>query len=126
VDWFLLPLAVAVPLVKTGKLTALSIGAATRSAVLPDVPTTTECGFADADHTFWVGMFAPAKTPAAVLARLHAETVRALNSDEARPRLEKLGAEPAPMPQQQFAKRVREETAATAALIKQAGIRLES
>ncbi|WP_159916117.1 tripartite tricarboxylate transporter substrate binding protein [Pantoea sp. 18069] len=126
VDWFLLPLAVAAPLVKTGRLVALSIGAAARSAVLPDVPTTAECGLHDADHTFWVGMFAPARTPATVLARLHAETVRALDSDEARPRLEKLGAQPAPMPQQQFATLVRDETAATAALIKQAGIRLES
>lgn len=125
VDWFLLPLAVATPLVKSGKLVALSVGAPARSPILPDVPTTTEGGFGAADQTFWVGLFAPAKTPDAVIARIHGETVKALKFDEARARLEKLGAEPAPMSQTQFAKLVREEAATTAALIKQAGIRLD-
>lgn len=126
VDWFLLPLAVATPLVKGGKLTALAIGASTRSPVFPDVPTTTECGFGGADQTFWVGMFAPSKTPESVLGRLHAETVKALNSAEVRARMEGLGADPAPMSQQQFAKLVREEAASTATLIKQAGIKLDA
>lgn len=125
-DWFLLPLAVATPLIKGGKLTALAIGAPTRSPVFPDVPTTTECGFGGADQTFWVGLFAPPRMPDAVLGRLHAETLKALNSAEVRTRLEGLGADPTPMPLQQFAKLVREETAATAALIKQAGIKLDA
>lgn len=126
VDWFLLPLAVATPLIKSGKLVALSVGASARSPLLPDVPTTAESGFGAADQTFWVGLFAPSKTPNAVVERLNAETVKALKSDETRGKLEKLGAEPAPMSQTQFEKLVREETAATATLIKQAGIRLDS
>lgn len=126
VDWFLLPLAVATPLVKSGRLTALAVGASHRSPVLPDVPTTTECGFSGADQTFWVGMFASSRTPDAVIARLHAETTKALNSDEVRARFEPLGADPAPMPLKQFAKQVHDEAVSTAALIKQAGIRLDS
>lgn len=126
VDWFLAPLAVATPLINDGKLAALALGATKRSPLLPNVPTTAECGFAEADHRFWVGMFLPSKTPVNVVARLHEETVRALKSDEVRGRLEKLGAESAPMPQQQFAQLVRQEAAATSALIKQAGIRIDS
>lgn len=126
VDWFLCPLALATPLINDGKLTALGLGAAKRSTLLPNVPTTAESGFGDTDHRFWVGMFVPSKTPEAVVMRLHAETVRALKSDEVRARLDKLGAEAAPMPQQQFAQLVRDETVATSALIKQAGIRLDS
>lgn len=126
VDWFLCPLALAVPLVKDGKLTALSIGGSRRSPLLPNVPTIAEAGFGDTDYGFWIGMFLPTRTPEAVMTRLHAETLRALNSDEVRARLEKLGAEAAPMSQQQFAQLVRDETAATTTLIKQAGIRLDS
>jgi tripartite-type tricarboxylate transporter receptor subunit TctC len=126
VDWFLLPLAVATPLVKSGKLVALAVGAPARSPVLPDVPTTTEAGFGGADQTFWVGLFAPAKTSQAVVDRLYAATAKALKADEASSKLEKLGAEPGGMAQPQFAKLVRDEAASTAALIKQAGIRLDS
>ncbi len=125
VDWFLCPLALAVPLVKDGKLTALSIGGGARSPLLPSVPTIAEAGFGDTDHTFWVGMFLPSKTPEAVVTRLNAETLRALNSDEVRSRLATLGADAAPMSPQQFAQLVRDETVATTALIKQAGIRID-
>ena len=125
-DWFLLPLALAVPLVKAGKLNALSIGASKRSALLPDVPTTTECGIRDADQLFWVGMFAPAKTPQEVITRLNTEAVKALKSPETLSRFEKLGVDASPMPQPEFARFVKDEYVATAALIKQAGIRLDS
>lgn len=126
VDWFLLPLALAAPLVAGGKLKALAISAPIRSPLLPDVPTTTEAGFREIDHRFWVGLFLPARTPERAVARLHDETVRALKSDEVRVRFEKLGAQPSPMGQKQFADFVRDETIATRALIKQAGIRIEA
>ncbi|MGA0611756.1 Bug family tripartite tricarboxylate transporter substrate binding protein [Caldimonas sp. KR1-144] len=126
VDWFFAPLVSALPLIKDGRLQALAVGTPRRSPLLPEVPTTLEAGFAGSDYTFWVGLFAPAKTPADVLARLHAETVKALKSDEVRARLEKLGAETTPMAQADFAALVRNEIAATAALIKQAGIRVEA
>lgn len=125
-DWFLAPLALAAPLVQSGKLAALAIGAPRRSPLLPQVPTTAESGFGDADHRFWVGMFVAAKTPERTVARLHAETVRALMTDEVRARLDKLGADAAPMSQQTFAQQVREEIVATTALIRRAGIRIDS
>lgn len=126
IDWFLLPLALAVQLVQAGKLKALSIGASKRSPLLPNVPTTTESGLRNADQLFWVGMFAPAKTPHEVVTRLNAEVVKALKAPETITRFEKLGVEATPMSQPQFAKFVSDEFVETAALIKQAGIRLES
>lgn len=123
VDWFFLPLPLALPMVRAGKLTALAISADHRSPSLPDVPTTAEAGFRNVDQQFWVGMFVPASAPSAVLARLHDGTVKALRSETTRARFENLGAEPAPMPQAQFAQRVATEMASTAELIRGAGIR---
>lgn len=122
IDWFFLPLALALPMVQSGKLTALAISDVQRSPLLPDVPTTTEAGFPGVDNPFWVGMFVPSKTPDSVVQRLHAETVAALESDVIRTRFEKLGAKPTPMPQAQFAEQVKAEMDSTRALIRQAGI----
>ena len=100
-------------------------GSPKRSSQLPQVPTTLEAGFPGSDFTFWVGLFAPAKTPPDVVERLNTETVRVLQLPEVKSRLEKLGADVAPMAQSQFAEFVRDEIIATGALIKQAGIRME-
>jgi len=117
VDWFFLPLPLALPMVQAGKLTALAISADSRSPALPDVPTTAEAGFKNVDQQFWVGMFVPASTPPAILARLHEGTVQALGSEATRTRFENLGAEPAPMPQAGFAQRVASEMETTTGLI---------
>ena len=73
-----------------------------------------------------VGMFVAARTSERTVARLHAETVRALKTSEVRARLDQLGADAAPMPQQAFAQQVREEVLSTTALIRRAGIRIDS
>jgi tripartite-type tricarboxylate transporter receptor subunit TctC len=125
VDWFFAPLVSALPLINDGKLVALAVGSPKRSSQLPQVPTTLEAGFPGSDYTFWVGLFAPAKTPSDVVERLNTETVRVLQMPEVKSRLEKLGADVAPMAQPQFADFVRDEIIATGALIKQAGIRME-
>lgn len=125
VDWFMAPIAIVTQLINDGKLKALAIGAPKRSPQLPNVPTTAEAGFAGVDHLFWLGMFAPAKTPADVAQRLHAETLRALKADDVRSHLDKLGAELNESSQPQFAKFVSDEMTSTAALIKQAGIRID-
>jgi tripartite-type tricarboxylate transporter receptor subunit TctC len=72
-DFFFAPVANALPLVKDGALTALVVNSAQRSAALPDVPTTAESGFNDAEYPFWIGTFLPAKTPRAIVDRLHDE-----------------------------------------------------
>ena len=72
-------LPVALQFVKNGKLKALAVTSAKRSALLPDVPTVAEAlGIADYELTGWFGLLAPARTPPEIVARLHEETSRAL------------------------------------------------
>lgn len=125
IDWFFAPLVSALPLIKDGKLVALAVGTPKRSVALPDVPTTLEAGFVGSDYTFWVGMFVPAKTPADVVVRLHTETLRVLSADAVKDRLRKLGAEPAPMSQREFASLVHSEAGNAASLIRKVGMKID-
>jgi tripartite-type tricarboxylate transporter receptor subunit TctC len=124
-DWFFAPLVSALPLIKDGRLQALAVGTAARSTALPNVPSIADAGLKDAAYTFWVGLFAQAKTPKPVLERLHAEVTRVLGLPEVKERLEKLGAAPMPMAQSAFEKFLETETAAAAQLVKSAGIKLD-
>ena len=126
IDWFFAPLVSALSLIRDGKLQALAVGTAARSPVLPNVPSITETpGLKDAAYTFWVGLFTPARTPAAITERIHVETLKALATPDVKERLEKLGAAPMPMGQAAFQKYLEEETAAATRLVKAAGIRIE-
>ena len=79
-DFYMSAAAPAMPLVTGGKLQALAVASAKRAIALPDVPTTTEAGFANSDYEFWVGAFAPATTPRALVDRLNQEIVKALKT----------------------------------------------
>ena len=72
-DWFFAPLASALPLIKDGKLQALSVSTKMRASTLPQVPTSIEAGLPASDYTLWVGMIVPSATPAALVKRLHEE-----------------------------------------------------
>jgi tripartite-type tricarboxylate transporter receptor subunit TctC len=123
VDVYFAPLNAALPFIKEGRVLALAVGTAQRSPLLPDVPTTIEAGVPDSDYNFWVGMLAPVKTPAPVIARLNAETVKALQSPELAERLKSLGASPMPMSPEKFDAYIRDELASIAAIVKAAGIK---
>jgi tripartite-type tricarboxylate transporter receptor subunit TctC len=126
IDWFFSPLVSALPLVRDGRLQALAVGTAARSPVLPQVPPIVEtAGLSNAAYTFWVALFAPARTPRPIVERLHAETIRVQGSIEVRERLGRLGAAPMPMSLESFEKFLAEETAAAARLVQAAGIRVE-
>jgi tripartite-type tricarboxylate transporter receptor subunit TctC len=124
-DWFFAPLVSALPLIKDGKLQALAVGTPARSAALPQVPAIAEAGLRDATYTFWVGLFVAAKTPKAIVDKLHAEVSKVMSLPDVRERLDKLGATPMLMPQAAFATFLDEETKAAAVLVKGAGIRIE-
>jgi tripartite-type tricarboxylate transporter receptor subunit TctC len=98
------------------------VGSFKRSAALPGVPTTIEAGFPDSEYNFWIGMFVPVKTPGAVIARLHQESVKALDVPAVRERIAKLGAETMTMAPGRFDAFVRDELATNAVLVKAAGI----
>jgi tripartite-type tricarboxylate transporter receptor subunit TctC len=122
VDFYFSPIAPALPHIRDGKLLALAVGSAKRAAILPEVPTTLEAGFPDSDYNFWIGLFAPARTPREVVARLQQEATGAFQSPEIRERLSRLGAEPMLMTPEQFDAHVKDELRMNAPLVKAAGI----
>jgi len=125
VDWFFAPMVSALPLIKSGKLQALAVGTAKRSPALPEAPTTLEAGVPGSEYLFWVGLFAPAKTPQPVVDRLHAEVAKIMASPELKERLDKLGAEPFTMPSAQFNKFIVDETAKAQQVVKAASIKVD-
>ena len=103
----------------------LAVSTPKRASVLPDVPTTLEAGFADSDYTFWIGLFAPAKTPAAIVDKLHQQAHKALQAAGVRDRLATLGVEPMVMSAAELDALVKAEIAVNAAVIKAANIKAE-
>lgn len=124
IDWFFAPMVSALPFIKDGKLKALAVGTDKRSSVLPDVPTTVEAGVPGSEYLFWVGLFAPAKTPRPIIDRLQAEVAKIMVSPDLKDRLEKLGAEPFTMTSARFDKFLVEETAKAAQIVRAADIKV--
>jgi tripartite-type tricarboxylate transporter receptor subunit TctC len=122
-DFFFAPVGNALPLVQDGKLAALVVNSATRSAALPDVPTTREAGFTDAEYPFWIGMFLPRGTPRDIVGKLHGEVAKALAAPNVRARLATLGVDPMIMSPAEVDTFVQGQIAADAALAKAAGIK---
>lgn len=90
------------PHVKAGKLRILAVGAAQRLPAIPDVPTVAELGYANFESSQWFGLLVPAKTPANVIDRLHAEARKALLSESVKHRLEEDSSTPMPLGPQDF------------------------
>ena len=107
--------------VKSGKLRALGVTSAKRSAELPDVPTIAEAGVPGYEATSWFGMFAPAKTPAEVTTKLHGVIVKALNDPEVKKKISEQGAEPHPESPTEFATFIRNETAKWGKVVRDSG-----
>jgi tripartite-type tricarboxylate transporter receptor subunit TctC len=112
------------PTVKAGRLRALGVTSAKRSALVPDVPTIAESvpGY---EFIGWYSLAAPAKTPAAVIAKVNAEVVSALKTPEFRERFSSLGAEPLSSTQQELAAFIQEQTKKMAAAVKASGAKPE-
>ncbi|MDM0113710.1 tripartite tricarboxylate transporter substrate binding protein [Variovorax sp. J22R133] len=91
------------PSIASGKLRALAVSGSTRFGHLPSVPTMQEAGVKDLEGTGWWGVFAPARTPAAVVQRLSDEIQVVMKQPDVAASLDKLGIEPAPMPAATFA-----------------------
>jgi tripartite-type tricarboxylate transporter receptor subunit TctC len=122
VDYYFCPVSAVLPMIANGILGALAMGSSRRSAALPDLPTTIEAGILSSDYNFWVGMFAPARTPHGIVDRLYAETAKALSAKAVRDSMVTLGAEPMLMGPAEFNSHIRNEIVTNAALVKAAGI----
>jgi tripartite-type tricarboxylate transporter receptor subunit TctC len=125
IDFYFAPISSALPLIHDNRLVPLAVGTATRSPQLPNVPTTIEAGYPHSEFVFWVGFFAPAGTPRAIVDRLNAEALKALASPETKGKLEVLGAEPMPMSPAAFDAFVRQDVARMAEVVKSAGIKAQ-
>lgn len=123
-DFYFSPLINALPLLKDGQLQALAVSGSARASALPDVPTTVEAGYPNSEYNFWAGVFAPAKTPADIRAKLHAEIAKALQNPATREKLLGLGADPMPLSSAQFDALVRTEIETNTQLVKAAGIKV--
>ena len=123
VDFYFSPLLPALSLIRDGKLTALAVSSSERSPKLPNVPTTTEAGFPNSEYNFWFGVFAPAKTPRAIIQRLYEEISKAQLDPAVKEKLANLGGQPMPMTPTQFDQYVRKEIQQNAALVKTIGIK---
>ena len=123
VTYFFSPISAALPNVRDGRLIALAVSTGKRSGALKDVPTIAESGLPGYDYSLWVGMFAPAGTPAAVVDRIASDVAKATEAPDVRERFAALGAEPMPFTTAQFRKFVGDEISMAAKIIKAAGIK---
>ena len=114
-----------VPYMKSGRLRVLAIGSPKRSTTLPEVPTVAEAGVPGFDFDSWTGYLVPVAAPKEVIARLHADIVRALNAPEVRDKLVTLGFDLVGSTPDAFAALIRNDIARFGRLIKAAGIRAE-
>ncbi|AXK80133.1 tripartite tricarboxylate transporter substrate binding protein [Pseudolabrys taiwanensis] len=124
VDYYFCPIATALPFIQDGKLLALAVSSPTRAAALPDVPTTLEAGFPNSDYTFWIGMFAPAKTPKDIVAKLNAEIAKAVASPDVKAKLTTLGVSTDVVTPAQYDALVKNEFGTYATFAKTAGMKV--
>lgn len=110
------------PHTKSGRLRGLAVTGGQRSASLPDLPTIAESGVPGYEMLNWLGLFAPAGTPRAVVEKLSGEAVRVVRSPEVRDRLNAAGAEPSPLPMEVFAPFVKSEVEKWAKVVAATGM----
>ena len=115
---------VYLPHAKAGKIRALAVSSATRTAAAPEIPTVAEAGVAGFEAVSWFGLLAPAKTPAAIVNALAAETTRILKLSEVNKRISDLGAEPVGGTPAEYAAFIRSEIVKWRKVITAAGVKL--
>jgi tripartite-type tricarboxylate transporter receptor subunit TctC len=123
VTYWLPSIGTALPFIQGGKLLALGVTSRQRSAALPNVPTLAESGLAGFDDALWMGVWAPAGTPAPIVDKLAQDIARAFAMPDLRERLASNVAEPMDITPAEFARFIRNETEAAARVIKAAGIK---
>lgn len=125
VEFFFGPVGLVLPNIKAGTLTALAVNGNLRAAALPNVPTTSETGFKDAEYPIWFGVFLPVQTPREIVDKLHLEIAKALRDPKVVEKLAVLGVDPMPMTSQEFDALIEREVALNAALVKAVGVKVE-
>jgi tripartite-type tricarboxylate transporter receptor subunit TctC len=120
-DMYPTPAINAIPLSRDGKISTLAVSSPKRMPSMPEVATLRELGLPDAEYQFWVGAFAPAKTPKPIVERLNREIAAALNVKEVVDKLLALGGTPMPMTQPEYEAFVKQQIELNAKIVKAAG-----
>jgi tripartite-type tricarboxylate transporter receptor subunit TctC len=107
--------------IKAGRLRPIAVTGVKRAPLLPDVPTVAESGLPGFDVTSWYGIFGPAAMPKNIVTKINADLASMLRTADMREKLDKLGADPAPLSPQAFAKYVSQEVALWANVVKASG-----
>ena len=110
------------PHAKSGKLKVLAVLSPNRSPIFPDVPTIAESGFPGFEASVWYGLVAPIATPKPIVAKLHGEVQKALQTKEVRERMNAVGGEVVPGSAEMFANLIRSERQRYTKLVKEANI----
>ena len=112
------------PLIREGKIRAIAQWGKSREADLPDVPTMIESGFPGLSLGFWVGLWAPAGTPAAIVDKLNRATNAALGSPEMKASMTRLGVAPSIGSVQDFAAFIADEAPKWREIVKASGVQI--
>lgn len=116
----------ALPHVKSGKLTALGVTTLKRTAAAPEIPTVAEAlGIPDYEVDSWFALFAPAKTPPAIVARMQAEMVKVLQTQEIKDKLLQQGTTAVGSTGAELDRVVKDELVKWAAVVKAAKIKID-
>jgi len=110
---------------KSGRIRALAVTSAARTAVFPDIPTMKEAGVADFEVTNITGVLAPAGTSAEIIGRLNAAILKVLGSASVKERFAGLALEPAPSTPEQFSVYIKEDFARWTKVVKDASIKVD-
>jgi tripartite-type tricarboxylate transporter receptor subunit TctC len=113
------------PHVQSGKLKAIAVTSSKRAPTVPNVPTMIEAGVPGYDATSWNGVFAPARTPRAIIDKLHGDIVKVLRTPDVREKLVAAGSDPVGSTPEDFAAHVKAELARWGKVIRDNNIRVE-
>lgn len=119
------PVATSVPNIKAEKIRSIGVTSLTRVQQAPDLPTVAELGLPGFDYSAWVGIFAPAKTPQAIIDRLSKEIEIVLKDPETDAKIRSIGAAPMIGDSKQLANLLNQEIAKAGKVVKDAGIQPE-
>jgi tripartite-type tricarboxylate transporter receptor subunit TctC len=125
VDVYFCPITPAAPLIREGKLIALAVSSTERASSMPNVPTTVQAGFPNSGFDFWIGMMVSKQVPRPIVAKMHMETVKALDNPATRERLTKMGVEPMTLTTAAFDARIAKETPIAVEVANAAGVGLK-
>jgi len=125
VDMMIISVPTTLPHIKEGRIRVLAVSAPARYRALPDVPTMAEAGMPGFESSAGIGLLAPAGTDKAIVSRLHAATVKVLNTPEIRQRLEASGVALVGNTPEEFHAVIRQETAKWGKVVRAGGIKVE-